>query len=51
MCAATAAAEPLDDSYSHLSEEDLGAVAEYVLSLPPIENQVESKSSGQAAFD
>ncbi|MGF1610793.1 MAG: c-type cytochrome [Kiloniellales bacterium] len=44
-------AEAVDDSYSHLSDEDLGAIAEYVLSLPPIKHQVERRSSGGSAFD
>ena len=44
--------EAIDHSYKHLSDEDLKAIAEYVLSLPPIENRVESKSSkSSSAFD
>jgi len=44
-------AEAVDDSYSHLSDEDLGAIAAYVLALEPIEHQVERKSGGGSAYD
>lgn len=44
--------EAIENSYKHLSDDDLKAIAEYVLSLPPIENQVETKSgSSDSGFD
>lgn len=33
-------AEVIDNGLKYLTKEDLGAMAEYVLSLPPVENQV-----------
>ena len=44
--------EAVEHSYKHLSDDDLRAIADYELSLPPIENKVESKSgSTGSAFD
>jgi mono/diheme cytochrome c family protein len=37
-------AEAIEQGYRFLSDADLGAIAEYVLSLPAIDNQVPSKS-------
>lgn len=34
-------AEAIDEGYSHLTAEDRDAIAEYIMSLPPIEHDVE----------
>jgi cytochrome c553 len=38
-------AEAIEHGYRHLSDADCAAIAEYVLTLPPIENRVSREGS------
>ena len=45
-------AEAIDNSYKHLSDADLAAIADYVFSLPAIDNRIESKTGSSGSdFD
>ncbi len=45
-------AEAIEDGLSHLSGGDLQAIAQYIKSLPPIDNRVEAKSAAsQSPYD
>lgn len=45
-------AEAVDHGFKFLTDQDRAAIAEYILSLPPIENKVESKTKGATSeFD
>ena len=45
-------AEAVDHGFTYLTDDDRAAIAEYILSLPPIENKVESKTEGTTSgFD
>ena len=45
-------AEAIDHGYSQLSDADRAAIAEYVLSLPPIDNRIErDKPASDSPYD
>ncbi len=45
-------AEAIELGYKYLDDADLDAIAEYLRSLPPIDNRVEAKSAAsQSPYD